>query len=642
MNVIRVLPQQEAQKIAAGEVVERPANIIKELVENSIDAGATAIELHIEKAGKQHIKVVDNGTGMDREDALLCFTRHATSKISSVDELLSVQSYGFRGEALASISSVAHITLLTNTHDAQEKAIQVTVNGETTPKAEASIRDRGTSITVDDLFYNVPARKKFLKQNETEANHIMQNMYAFCMQHIGITFTVYKDGKKFLFAPKTDSLENRIAQLWGHDVGDNMISIPEETDNRNGISVWGTTSHHMFWRYGKQQMFIFVNNRLVKNFELYKAVLKGYRNVLPTGKFPACCLFITIDGSSVDVNIHPRKEEVRFSKPGSVTNLLEQAVHKQLTNYLSEPLHQQEASSVSSLTSAQINSQKLAPFSSRPTPTEKATILETGLTSAVQNNDFKTPPMTGEVNMQNFADPFETKPITPVKQAPTQAIAQSVTQPTSNPVVEQQPIVQQKVDTQAPQFKVLGQVLDTFIIIHTNETMYIVDQHAAHERILYERFAQKFEQKDGVQLLFPEVIKLTKPALESIIKHVDFFAQHGIGINQVGESEIAITSSPPKLQRESLTDFVQQMAEWIQEHETTDGNEFEKNLTEHVHSHLACKMAIRSGDILSQEEMEELIKQLLKTKDMFICAHGRPSMWRLDKKELEKKFHRCG
>ena len=289
MNVIQLLPDVEAKKIAAGEVVERPASVVKELIENSLDAGATSISLYIEKSGKQLIRVVDNGCGMMPDDAAICFANHATSKVTSLDDLQRLCTFGFRGEALASISSVSKVTLETryNKGEVQEETgIKIEyVDGKVDSKQVVAC-SLGTDLQIKELFYNTPVRQKFLRQDETEWNQIQTLFYACCLGHLQIHFKLHRDGKMVLNAPPAQTLKDRVMQICGHNLGQNLTAM-EGTPAKNGVTVSGLISKHNFWRYGRQQIFFFVNGRWVKNSELSKALMKGYRNVLPPARFPA-------------------------------------------------------------------------------------------------------------------------------------------------------------------------------------------------------------------------------------------------------------------------------------------------------------------------------------------------------------------
>jgi len=614
MSNIHILPPHEAQKIAAGEVVERPANIVKELLENSIDAGASHITVLIEKAGKTVIKLTDNGSGMSPEDARLCFERHATSKITRVEELDTVTSFGFRGEALASIAAISKITLITKqtSDDSSSLGTCLTYYDGTLHTEKAVACPVGTTIEIRDLFYNVPARKKFLKQDDTEWNQIQTVLYALCMAHLSLSCKVYHNGKLVLHAPSATTLTNRLTQLWGHNVSTNLTPLIQH-DAQSTYTFSGCISQPQFWRYGRTHLFFFVNNRLVKNQDLGKAVLKGYRNVLPPGRFPAACIFLTTHGTKVDVNIHPRKEEVRFTHPGRVSTQLAACITATLEAYVT-----------TQLTPAQ------APFV--PTTPEQPLPLQGEVSLA------SLPPELYQQPRQKLAEHSSSQSPTPLHEA----MAPSPTIPTPIATAPEPKDIPTKQHTfvtqQTPRF--IGQLFATYLIIQQDEQCVIIDQHAAHERILYHQFAHTFSDKAGTRLLFPEVISLSPSSLSHLLTQKQFFASQGIELEQAGPEQIAIISTPPKIQKESLKEFVYEMCSFIEEHQTLDTETFSKKLNEHMHSHMACKAAVKAGDILDDVQAKAIIEQLLQTPNRFICVHGRPTMWPIRREDLEKKFRR--
>jgi DNA mismatch repair protein MutL len=610
MNIIKILPTHEAQKIAAGEVVERPASVVKELVENSIDADSTQISIYIEDSGKKLIRIVDNGRGMSQDDALLCFEPHATSKITSIDDLETITSFGFRGEALASISSVSKVMLRTkHINNNSNLGVEVVVEGKDIIPPQDIACNQGCDLAIKDLFYNTPARKKFLKQNETEWNRILNLIYAFCLSNLECSFSLYRDGKRVLHAPITSSLKDRFAQIFGHNIAENLITLSPEQKNET-VSISGLISRHEFWRYNKGTIFFFVNNRLVKNTELLKALFAGYSGILPPGKFPAGCLSLTIDTNLVDVNVHPRKEEVAFAKPFTITSSLQRAVkatlEKQITQKLA-PLPLQEIQDI--------------PFFTTPSRQEHHEILDTSTTSP--QSEIIIPP-----------DPFLPQLSPYLDQEPSTNIF-------SKPENIQETTLQKKIlDHPGHTLSIVGQLFKTYIMIEREDEFVIMDQHAAHERILYEQFASRFEKREGTRLLFPEIITLEKNEFSCVIKQQDFFSFQGIELQEMGENKIAIKTAPPKLHNHNLSEFVKEVAAFMIEHEQLEHDEFKKKLTEHVHSHMSCKAAVKAGDTLTMTEMQDLARQLSTCNNRMICVHGRPTMWTIPKNELEKKFKR--
>jgi DNA mismatch repair protein MutL len=587
MDIIKILPPQEAQKIAAGEVIERPASIVKETIENAIDAGATQISLYIKKAGKELIRIIDNGCGMSATDAKTCFYEHATSKIQTLEDLHSITSFGFRGEALSSISAISKIMLTTKSKN-QELGIQLQYENGTCSSEKNVAHAIGTDLHITDLFYNTPVRKKFLKQDETEWNQILNLFYSFCLSNRTTHFKLYRDDKMVLNAPPVHNIKDRACQIWGHNFSQNLLEL--ECLDLKEIKISGYISNHNFWRYGRQHIFFFVNARFVKNSELSKALLKGYTNVLPPARFPAACIFITIPHNEIDINVHPRKEEVKFAKPVSIQNKL----------------------------------QKLVKFT-----------LESNVSKKLQTHTQETPqtpqstPIKYTANFQTSAPP----PITMPTYTTQKIIAHT-------PKIQTNHETEQTTITMETQPKIIGQLFKTYIMIENNNELIIIDQHAAHERILYEKFAKNFENKQGTQLMFPQMLELPNHHIDIILKEQDFFLRQGIELELFGQNQIAIKTSPPKIQNHDLKELIFEIIDFIQEHEQLEQTLFRKKLNEHMHAQMACKMAVKAGDILTFELMQHIINNLQKTENRLTCPHGRPTSWIVNKYNIEKNFKR--
>lgn len=622
MNKIKILPPQEAQKIAAGEVVERPANVVKELIENSIDAGATQISLYIKKAGKELIRVIDNGCGMSTEDAKLSFHLHATSKISTINDLQTIRSFGFRGEALSSISSVSTVTLQTKQQsEEQDLGTLLEYSHDEVLREEHISMPAGTDISVADLFYNIPARKKFLKRDETEWNQIQAIFHAFCLSNLNIHFKLFNNEKLILNAPPVKTVKDRTSQIWGYNFSQNLLPLSQ---NQTAISrhTWfsfsGFISNHNFWRYGKTHIFFFVNNRWIKNLELSKALMKGYLNVLPPQKFPAGFVFLTVESEHLDFNVHPKKEEVRFTKPRAIQDalafLVKETLQKNLNKTINitpeKPVIQEKTKSYEA--SLQINQ-----------PIPQQTREKKNVFDSEKQIKQTLPPLPEFLDLAQKS----------LKKQDEQYHCQ--TKP-----LEQQKAFLEKTITPDPTGKIIGQLYNTYILIEQENAFVLIDQHAAHERILYEKYLKHFEKKDGVRLLFPQVIKLPEEELALILKEKEFFFNQGFEIEAFGDQELAIKTSPPKIKGQDIKEIILQAIAFIQENEILEEEVFRKKLNEHVHSHLACKSAIKAGDNLEQSQILQLIKDLQSVENRLICVHGRPTTWSIPKIEVEKKFRR--
>lgn len=621
MNKIKKLSAQEAQKVAAGEVVERPSNIVKELIENSLDAGATTISLYLEKAGKDLIRVVDDGCGMSSDDAYVCFANHATSKIEKIDDLTTIASFGFRGEALASISAVSKVTLLTKGRERADNDLGCMIEcsqGIITRPTDVAC-PYGADFQIRDLFFNIPARKKFLKRDDTEQNHIQNLLYAFCLSHKDIHFKYFNDGKLVLNAPPAKTIKDRASQIWGYDFALNLLDI-STTQKSEWYSISGCMSNHHFWRYGRTHLYFFVNNRWIKDQEISRALMKGYSHVLPPGKFPAAFIFFSVDKDEVDINVHPKKEEVRFIKPGALRVGLQDVIRETLELSVSARFTQEheKVQELKNFFSSPARDESLVStphFMDRPHAS--VPIIQRPLPELLH-----TPLMTSRMHDQKLVSVGK------------EVFSEDVMIPEYEDVHEIQKIVQTP-------YRLIGQLFATYILVECDEEFIMIDQHAAHERVLYERFKERFEHKEGTLLMFPETLKLSEANIALILREREFFSQQGIELERTSKDEMSIKTSPPRIQNQQLKDLVLEALEFMHEHEHLDTDEFRKKLNEHMHGQMACKAAVKAGDVLTHEQMKQLIEDLQRTKHRFICVHGRPTLWSFGKDKLEKHFRRC-
>ncbi len=613
--IIKKLAPHEAQKIAAGEVIERPANTLKELVENSLDAGATQITIAVRQGGKTFMSITDNGCGMAPEDARICFERHTTSKISSVDELESINTFGFRGEALASICSVAKVSISTKQKDAPS-GIKLSVKDGGIEKEEIIGCQTGTTILVDELFYNVPARKKFLKATTTEWNHILSLFKAFALNNLHVHFMLLHDDSTSYNCPPVICVTERIQQLFEGPLADNAIALKKY--NKNGVTITGALTTQEYARYDRGALFFFVNNRWVKNYQLVSAVTKGYLNVLPSGKYPAAIISLVIDPHTIDINVHPKKEEVQFLHPRAIEAAITTAVRETLEAHLSAQLKQnvslrQEVEPVF----FDSHSAFAAPFA-----------------FAKNVPDFFA---ETSIKPQNpFPFPQPTIPASQVWQEMQNSALPSAQEPAQQEFIESE---EQLVTTTA-QYLLIGQYKKTYLLLEHPQGLFVVDQHAAHERILYERFSERFDNVATVQLLFPHVVTLSLEDIELLTPYLELFISHGIEIEQMGAQQLTIRAIPVFLKEQSFDTLLQETVSWIKELDAVNPQEFRKKLTEKLRAQMACKAAIKAGDTLSQETIDQLLSDLEKTPNRFTCPHGRPTSWLLTVNEIEKKFKR--
>lgn len=587
MAKIQQLSSLEAQKIAAGEVVDRPANIVKELLENSLDAGATQVTLYVEDGGKQLIRVIDNGCGMSVADATMCIMHHATSKITCINDLETLTTFGFRGEALSSIAAVSDIILITK-EASSAQGIKLTIEQTAVMAQEIIACNTGTDITIQNLFAHIPARKKFLKTRDTEWRAIMQLFQAFCIDYPQHHFVLYHDNKLVMNCPPVNDLTTRIAQVFDSTLSHSMLMCASQETSIK-LSISGALSEQHYTRYDRNQIYFFVNRRWVKNYKLAQALMKGYSNVLPPGKFPAAFIFIETEPSFVDINIHPRKEEVHFLHPRKVELALESMVR---------------------------------------------TTLEKKLSRSISPKTTFEPPR--EYHKPNIPTAREYREFTHVVEQNFQALTQEPIAPT---VVETQKSFYPQEDT-FTDFELIGQLHTTYILIETSEGLVILDQHAAHERILYEQFTAHFNDIPTIAVLFPEIITLSLDDCTTILPHLPLFAQHGITLEQFSATQLSVHALPVHLKNQSTEVFVRLVIGLIQEHQYIEREQFFKIVNEKLHAQIACKAAVKAGDLLTHAHMRELVTQLYSTNNRTTCPHGRPTHWPITIAELERKFKR--
>jgi len=679
MPKIKQLSHHEAQKIAAGEVVERPANIVKELLENAIDAGATRISLYIEDGGKQLIRIVDNGCGMDAVDAQKCFDRHATSKITRVDELESIDTFGFRGEALASIASVSHITLITKEENSLE-GTHVTVEANSITQVTTIACATGTDIGIHNLFFNVPARKKFLKATQTEWRAIQLLFNAFCFDYPHIHFTLFSEGKQIHNYPVVTDIKNRALQIFEPATHRHLLTLSTNED----ISLAGVISDHQQYRYDKSGIYFFVNKRWVKNQHLSSALLKGYANVIPNGRYPLGILHITIPAHEVDINIHPRKEEVKFLHPRRVEQALQQVVKTALENNLSRHLGKDvmftpEKSKTYSQQSRDFNPFNFDPLSPRLQRTSAFLNQKTIQNTINENPASFLPSAPFDPSFAKASEGKQAFTAEPSRSIRANGMDESnkntnLNRAHSELVEESSALILQQVQDERSEsldlwslpslskhqdehienrnlssyeniethisYHLIGQYNATYLLVEKKDGLFLVDQHAAHERILYELFSQRFHEVATVQLLFPHVITLSTHDIEIITPHLEIFIENGIIIEQCASDQLIVQSLPVHLKDQSITDIVKEAIAWIIECSSLDEGTLKKTMHHKLQAQMACKAAVKAGDILTQEKMEQLLRDLERTKNRFSCPHGRPTGWLLSLVEIERKFRR--
>ncbi len=591
MGKIRVLTEEVANKIAAGEVVERPASIVKELVENSIDAGATSVSVSIRHGGKSLIRVKDNGSGMDREDAINCLLRHATSKIEGFADIDTIKTLGFRGEALPSIASVSRLNLTTRQKN-DETAIVVKTSAGKIEKTEETAAEPGTSVEVADLFFNTPARKKFLKSEPSEFNAVADQFNSLALSAKDVSFRLIKNDTTFAVYPACKYMAERIRQVYSQEFTDKLYDIDIEKPD---VKLMGFIGTHDNTRPNRTGQKFFINSRQVIFPYLSNAIGRVYREFIPHGRFPVAILFFEISYNYLDVNVHPAKREIRLSSERYIIDSIASEIKRQLVK---------------------------KKFFSGETQTEKS-------------QDFKN----RNLSFETFKNAHEDMK----KYSPTPETDIFENRVVSEKIVRDKMWVQHKISQEEEGFgirKVIGQVLGTYIVAETDDGVYFFDQHAAHERILYEELLINSD-KDGrfsQKTAFPIVLHLNSQEKELLNRCIEDFCMLGIDINHLGGNSFSIDAVPLNL---AESDAVKVIRDTIQELSEDLKPGTWQTRKEQIAALLACKTySFKAGRTLSEPEMYELIKMLSRKNNPHTCPHGRPAYFVLPKEEIEKRLKR--
>jgi DNA mismatch repair protein MutL len=610
MSRIKLLPETLASQVAAGEVVERPASVVKELVENSIDAGASTIEVGFQRGGISRIRVVDDGCGMDRDDALLSLERHATSKIASAADLAAITTLGFRGEALPSIASVSRFRLTTREAD-EVAGTEILVNGGRIETVRDAGEAPGTQIEVRSLFYNVPARRKFLRSETTETRNIEHQFSLQALAHPAIGFTLVGEEKTALQLPITTSLRDRIRDLYGPELLEDLLEISAR--DRAGVHVRGWIGHAGVSRQTRGQQFVFVNGRAIDSGILSTALREGYHTALMRGQFPVTFLFIDLDPHEVDVNVHPAKREVRFRDPAGVREAIVQAVQRTLESGRSE--WRQKFSAPTNVV-AGVPDTVSPPADSSSVPAPSASGKESS-SFAVMGRDTVRP--------STFVTP---------DQAASLAARLEPSVEVSPPSAESE--IRSRPDQQ---FQIIGVLNRLYVLMENSDGLVLVDQHAAHERILFEELRHRMEEQ-GVpaqRMLLPQIFSLRSRDAEWVESNVATLQKMGIGIESFGPNSFRVDTLPAFLE---IADAAAFLREVIDELKTTARNTSPLRLGEDMIARTVCRHAVKANDPLRYPEIEKLIRDLLACDLPYCCPHGRPTMIQISHTELEKKFGR--
>lgn len=662
-HAVRLLDTNTANQIAAGEVVEKPASVVKELVENALDAGADKIEVTIFAGGTEYIRVTDNGCGMSEADAKMAVLRHATSKLTKAEDLLSLNTLGFRGEALPSIASVSNFTLLTRP-ESEEFATSVHIDGGENTEVTASGGSTGTTVIVENLFFNVPARRKFLKTVSTEGRYISELLTRLALSRPDVRFKLVNNDKEVLSTPGDGDLEHAIKALYGKNVAENLLEV---SLNDPKVRVSGFIGKPTLLKGTRQWQTFFVNGRCIGSKMLSKAMDHAYQSQIPKSGFPFAVINITVDTASVDVNVHPQKSEIKFSDD----SLIYKAMYKALTDALTKPMSAQKTQ-VTLLPDSELN------VFVKPQP-QAVSVPVTPVPQPVFKSGaeqiFKTPERKEDVQpapapesllvpeqpaivekkeqaeQQTMWQPFDDfaqtaatvsyskgyqEPMLEVHEARSEFAKPQPTE--AAPAANRETIAFTDTDSGMDTIWPIGQVDKTFIIAQSETTLYLIDQHAAHERILYDKLVASHEQIPSQQLLMPLYVDMAADDIALIEEHRDEFLALGVDAASAGESLLRVSSLPADIKADAAEDFINAISKMLREMRNVNGSD----LRQEVLHMTACKAAIKAGQLLNMRQMRQLIIDLCNTTHPFTCPHGRPCMIEIDSNQLYKMFKRTG
>lgn len=610
MAIINLLDNETINKIAAGEVIENPKSIVKELVENSIDAGADEITIEIKNGGKSFIRVTDNGKGIEKDQVENAFKRHCTSKISSSDDLNSLFTLGFRGEALASIAAVSKVEVITRTND-DIYGIKMTIEGGKIISKEDIGCPVGTTITVTDLFYNVPARKKFLKSDISESSNINEIVVSLALSKENISFKYINNNNVAYRTPKTNNLLNTISSLYEKDLYNSLLKIDYKSDI---ISITGYTTNLNYYRGNRKQQIVFVNGRVIKHRRMSYFIEEAYNTLLPKNKYPACFIKIEIAPALVDVNVHPAKTEVRFQNEEMVLNEIKNAVYSALH---SKSIMKEVKGETLLHDSKDINNLRIFDRSSG-----KSVIL-----GGLENKFTEETEETKNIR------------ITEVEVSNKDIAVMEPLKPYDKFEFKQQTFIKAENDEdKLPELFVIGIVMDTYIICENPEKtcIFMIDQHAAHERINYEKFLNQYNSREIlIQEIVPEVINLSYDDYETAMSNIEIFEYLGISVENFGNNAILINNIQTIFKDSNLKDVFYAILDNLKDI-TKSNLDFvmEKIIKE------ACVKSVKSGDRLHMSEVRALLNDLRMTDNPYTCPHGRPVIIKMTRYEIEKMFER--
>lgn len=635
MARINVLPKEIYQLIAAGEVVERPSSVVKEMIENSLDADAKNITLEIKNGGSTYIRITDDGCGIERDDVRKVFISHATSKISKKDDLNSIATLGFRGEAMASISAVSKVELLTKAENEEIGTRYEIAGGEELEFDDAGCPN-GTTIVVRDIFFNTPARMKFLKKDVTEGNQVAGIVDRMAISHPEISFRFIRDGKQVLITSGNGDLKSTVYSVLGKEMSDSLMSVDYSF---NDMRITGFVSKPTASRKSRAGQYFYINNRIVKSKTAMAALEQAYKNTIMVGRFPACVLNIELNPAQVDVNVHPAKTEVRFANEKPIFDLVYYAVKTAIENdrtvkeveFKENPVYRQESKNVYQNNDNKSFQAKFDFFKKKDEPPSQQVIK-----TKPRENFWQVEAPKPEYKIARDEKPKARVDINIEYEEPEEISTAKSEDAPKEQDIEKVVITDEKDNENfIPNFKLIGEAFKTYLIVEIENELYFIDKHAAHERMNFEQFKAQATVETQM-LLAPVVVNLTKDEFIAISENVELIKKCGFELEEFGESQIIVRAIPSLVDGDSVKDLMLEIAQKLLEHKT----DILPDKIDWIYHSASCRGAVKAGDYTSRQEQEMFVKKLLSMPNIRFCPHGRPVFIKMSKYDIEKQFGR--
>lgn len=635
MARINVLPKEIYQLIAAGEVVERPSSVVKEMIENSLDAGAKNIILEIKNGGSTYIRITDDGCGIERDDVRKVFISHATSKISKKDDLNSIATLGFRGEAMASISAVSKVELLTKA-ESEEIGTRYEIAGGEELEFDDAGCPNGTTIVVRDIFFNTPARMKFLKKDVTEGNQVAGIVDRMAISHPEISFRFIRDGKQVLITSGNGDLKSTVYSVLGKEMSDSLMSVDYSF---NDMRLTGFVSKPTASRKSRAGQYFYINNRIVKSKTAMAALEQAYKNTIMVGRFPACVLNIELNPAQVDVNVHPAKTEVRFANEKPIFDLVYYAVKTAIENdrtvkeveFKENPIYRQESKSVYQNNDNKSFQAKFDFFKKKDEPPSQQVIK-----TKPRENFWQVEAPKPEYKITRDEKPKPRVDVNIEYEEPEEISTAKSEDAYREQNIEKVVITDEKDNENViPNFKLIGEAFKTYLIVEIENELYFIDKHAAHERMNFERFKAQATVETQM-LLAPIAVNLTKDEFIAISENIELIKKCGFELEEFGESQIIVRAIPSLVDGDSVKDLMLEIAQKLLEHKT----DILPDKIDWIYHSASCRGAVKAGDYTSRQEQEMFVKKLLSMPNIRFCPHGRPVFIKMSKYDIEKQFGR--